>query len=113
MHDKLDFSENVAVSANLGYMEFEIFCRAILISYQYPSLMLLNNVFIIQNFSINLETRNNIFPNLFFLMLLLFVRESRTLTKRRQYLKVLIYIRFTLTLYVKMAEMKEPDIEMV
>ena len=39
----------------LPIWEFEIFCRAILISFQHPSLILLNNVFVIHNFSLNMR----------------------------------------------------------
>ena len=50
LHDKLEFLEKAAVSANLGVWNI---CRAILISFQCPSLILLNNVFIMHIFSLN------------------------------------------------------------
>ena len=91
----------------LPIWEFEIFCRAILISFQYPSLILLNNVFVIQNFSLNLGWElclkpGNIFPHIVHSHALVLFKEN-------------IYMSPDLlfALIVEMPHMNELDIEII
>ena len=57
LHDEMEFLENVSVSQCLPILDnFDILSSSLVISFQYPALILLNNVFVIQNFLSNPES---------------------------------------------------------
>ena len=56
LHDEMEFLENVSVSQCLPILDnFDILSSSLVISFQYPALILLNNVFVIQIFCLILR----------------------------------------------------------
>ena len=88
----------------LPIWEFEIFCRAILISFQYPDLILLNNVFVIQNFSLNLGVVSQTYSSTLFILML---------RVKRKYLHDEPGPDLLFALIVEMTQMNELDIEII